>query len=213
MRFKAWFAGLDIGSKVFLIFAAVVVAPPLLLTGAAVPLVAMSALFPSTPPDARAAPLTLVDNASEDLIAPAVPVTTTAEVTETSALPFVALSIDDATLPLGTNAVTTVGTPGSLERLYRVTYVDGVESSRELISETVTVAPVDEVTSVGTYVAPPPVASNCDSNYADGCVPIASDVDCAGGSGNGPAYVSGIVRVTGSDIYDLDRDGDGYGCD
>lgn len=54
--------------------------------------------------------------------------------------------------------------------------------------------------------------SDCDSNYS-GCVPVASDVDCASGSGNGPAYVSGPVRVIGSDIYDLDRDGDGWGCE
>lgn len=54
--------------------------------------------------------------------------------------------------------------------------------------------------------------AGCDSNYS-GCVPIASDVDCAGGSGNGPAYVAGPVRVIGSDIYDLDRDSDGYGCE
>jgi hypothetical protein len=44
-------------------------------------------------------------------------------------------------------------------------------------------------------------------------VPIASDVDCAGGSGDGPAYVSGPVQVFGSDPYDLDDDNDGYGCD
>jgi hypothetical protein len=54
--------------------------------------------------------------------------------------------------------------------------------------------------------------ANCDPNYAGACVPIASDVDCAGGSGNGPAYVQGPVRVVGTDIYDLDRDGDGIGC-
>ncbi len=55
--------------------------------------------------------------------------------------------------------------------------------------------------------------SRCDSNYSGACVPIASDVDCAGGSGNGPKYVAGPVYVVGSDIYDLDRDGDGVGCD
>jgi resuscitation-promoting factor RpfB len=44
-------------------------------------------------------------------------------------------------------------------------------------------------------------------------VPIASDVDCAGGSGNGPAYVRGPVKVIGDDIYGLDRDGDGWGCE
>lgn len=53
----------------------------------------------------------------------------------------------------------------------------------------------------------------CDPNYAMACVPVASDVDCAGGSGNGPAYVQGPVKVVGRDIYKLDRDKDGYGCE
>lgn len=59
--------------------------------------------------------------------------------------------------------------------------------------------------------APTAAQSQCDPNYS-GCVPIASDVDCAGGSGNGPAYVRGPIRVIGSDIYGLDRDGDGVAC-
>jgi hypothetical protein len=54
--------------------------------------------------------------------------------------------------------------------------------------------------------------SDCDPNYS-GCVPVASDVDCAGGNGNGPAYVKVPVRVNGTDIYDLDRDGDGVACE
>jgi hypothetical protein len=58
----------------------------------------------------------------------------------------------------------------------------------------------------------PAVSQECDPNY-DPCVPVASDVDCAGGSGNGPAYVVGSVRVIGDDIYGLDRGGDGIGCD
>jgi hypothetical protein len=58
----------------------------------------------------------------------------------------------------------------------------------------------------------PQPSSNCDPNYS-GCVPIASDVDCAGGSGNGPAYVAGPIQVLGSDIYDLDRDSDGVACE
>ncbi len=56
-------------------------------------------------------------------------------------------------------------------------------------------------------------AQSCDPNYSGACVPVASDVDCAGGSGNGPAYVRGPVYVVGRDIYGLDRDGDGVGCD
>jgi len=57
-----------------------------------------------------------------------------------------------------------------------------------------------------------PLTQSCDSNYS-GCVPEDSDVDCAGGSGNGPSYAQGPVQVLGDDIYDLDRDGDGVACD
>lgn len=56
-------------------------------------------------------------------------------------------------------------------------------------------------------------AQECDPNYSGACVPVASDVDCAGGSGNGPEYVSGPVYVVGRDIYGLDRDGDGVACE
>lgn len=57
------------------------------------------------------------------------------------------------------------------------------------------------------------LAQDCDANYGGVCVPIASDVDCAEGSGNGPAYVAGPVYIVGSDIYGLDRDGDGVACE
>ena len=58
-----------------------------------------------------------------------------------------------------------------------------------------------------------PVQSGCDPNYAGACVPVDSDVDCAGGKGNGPSYVRGPVTVIGSDIYGLDNDHDGIGCE
>lgn len=58
----------------------------------------------------------------------------------------------------------------------------------------------------------PVSAEECDPNY-DPCVPVASDVDCAGGSGNGPEYVYGPVTVIGQDIYGLDRNHDGVGCE
>ncbi|WP_366914659.1 YHYH domain-containing protein [Roseovarius sp.] len=56
-------------------------------------------------------------------------------------------------------------------------------------------------------------SSDCHPSYRGACVPIASDVDCAGGSGNGPAYVRGPVQVVGRDVYGLDRDGDGIACE
>src|SRR4051812_46813808 len=64
---------------------------------------------------------------------------------------------------------------------------------------------------------PPPSAepsSGCNPNYEPSpCVPNDPvDVDCAGGGGNGPSYVSGPVTVIGNDGYDLDSDGDGVAC-
>jgi len=60
-------------------------------------------------------------------------------------------------------------------------------------------------------IPPSTQSETCTPGYSP-CLPPASDYDCAGGSGNGPAY-TGPVRVTGVDIYGLDADGDGYGCE
>jgi hypothetical protein len=58
----------------------------------------------------------------------------------------------------------------------------------------------------------PPPTTDCTPGY-DPCIPPGDDVDCAGGSGNGPRYVEGPVYVTGSDPYGLDTDHDGVGCE
>ncbi len=53
----------------------------------------------------------------------------------------------------------------------------------------------------------------CHPSYTGACLdPNASDYDCIGGSGNGPLY-TGRVNVVGPDVFDLDRDHDGIGCD
>ena len=54
-------------------------------------------------------------------------------------------------------------------------------------------------------------AGSCNENY-EPCVPVADDVDCEGGLGDGPAYVKGPVKVVGSDVYRIDTDGDGIAC-
>ena len=147
------------------------------------------------------------------------PVVTTVEEVVVEAIAFERSSDEDPALPKGEVRVSP-GTDGQRHLTYRVTLTDGVESARELVGDVIAVAPVTEVTTVGTYVAPQPPPqpapappSGCDPNYADACVPIDSDVDCAGGSGNGPSYFSGVARVVGVDIYDLDRDNDGYACE
>lgn len=97
------------------------------------------------------------------------------------------------------------------------------ERTTTTTTSTTTTLPPTTTTSTTQPPPPPPPPTtaeiqpffpqqDCDPNYS-GCVPIASDVDCAGGSGNGPAYVSGPVKVIGVDIYKLDHDKDGYGCE
>jgi hypothetical protein len=184
-----------------------------------------AAVYPNagTVSEQAAAPLTssAAPSASPTPKPKPTPVATTREEVVTEPIPFGQVTVQDGAVPSGQTSVTTAGVNGQKSLTYQVNLVDGVEVSRELILEAVSVAPIDEVTTVGTYVAPPPPPppaaaappGGCDSNYADACVPIASDVDCAGGNGNGPAYFGGVARIVGSDIYDLDRDGDGYACE
>jgi hypothetical protein len=56
-------------------------------------------------------------------------------------------------------------------------------------------------------------AGGGDCQGYDPCITPGDDVDCAGGSGNGPRYVDGPVTVSGADPYGLDTDGDGVGCE
>jgi hypothetical protein len=128
--------------------------------------------------------------------------------TKTRKIAFKTRKVNDSTLAAGRTRVKRRGVAGVKTLTYEVTYTNGAETSHKLISEKVTRAPVSRIIAVGTKRA-----RNCDPNYSGACVPIATDVDCAGGSGNGPRYVQGPVRVVGNDIYDLDRDGDGVGCD
>ena len=79
-----------------------------------------------------------------------------------------------------------------------------------------TAKPTPKPTPVPTAPAPvvtEPAAQVCHPSYEGACLlQNAGDYDCAGGSGNGPNY-TGRVRVVGPDAFDLDRDGDGIGCE
>lgn len=68
-----------------------------------------------------------------------------------------------------------------------------------------------------TRLAPKKVApqsSQCDPSYVGKCLKDGiGDYDCAGGGGDGPNFVTGPVRVVGDDPFELDRDGNGVGCE
>ncbi|MEO3929406.1 G5 domain-containing protein [Micromonosporaceae bacterium B7E4] len=168
---------------------------------------AADAPVPAAPSLSPSSPANDAPEVASPAATSASPTTEKRRVTETRGIPFGQRTVEDSSLAEGKRKVRTAGVKGSKTLTYEVTYFNGVQTGKKLVSEVVTKKPVTQVVAIGTKET-----RKCDSNYG-GCVPIASDVDCAGGSGNGPAYVSGPVRVIGNDIYDLDRDGDGYGCD
>jgi len=55
-------------------------------------------------------------------------------------------------------------------------------------------------------------SGDCNPNYEGECLDQAGDYDCPEGEENGPNFTQGEVRVVGEDEYELDRDGDGIGC-
>ena len=116
-----------------------------------------------------------------------------------------------AQLPRGETRVGQPGHTGLRVNVFRLTLEGGDVVDRQLVNTWIRREPAPRIILKGTGQAQQPTR-RCDPNYT-GCVPIASDVDCAGGSGNGPAYVRGPVRIIGTDIYDLDADGDGWGCE
>lgn len=131
------------------------------------------------------------------------------QVSENQPLTFSVVYRDNPNKPEGQETTVQEGKNGSQTVTYEVTYKCGKqEGEKKPVGAPKVVTPATEKIIERGTKSP----SNCDPNYS-GCVPIASDVDCAGGSGNGPAYTSGPVTVIGSDIYGLDRDGDGVGCE
>jgi hypothetical protein len=60
----------------------------------------------------------------------------------------------------------------------------------------------------------PPARPACEPSYPDACLRSGiGDYDCETGSGNGPNYVRGPIKVLPPDPFDLDRNGDGVGCE
>ncbi|WP_410789258.1 G5 domain-containing protein [Kribbella sp. C-35] len=139
-------------------------------------------------------------------------VITTKEVVEFRVIPFKKKTVTDDSLPKGERTVRTAGVNGTRRLVYRVTYVNGVQTAKRMVRQEVAKEPRSQVTAVGTKVEEPEESGGCDPNYS-GCVPIASDVDCSGGSGNGPEYVDGPIDVVGTDKYRLDADHDGIACE
>jgi resuscitation-promoting factor RpfB len=214
--FRGWWLRLNPLPRVFVILSAVML-PLFLCCGGVAVLGALSADPEQEPTDANAQePVVVTESAS-----PSATVVTRI-VTETEEIPFEEEVVEDPSLLEGAEEVRTEGVTGELTVTFEVTYTNGEETDRRKLDEEVTREPVNEVIVVGTGQPEPEpepepeedAGSNCHPDYSGVCVPAGvSDVDCAGGSGNGPAYVRGPVYIEGGDPYDLDRDGDGVACE
>jgi resuscitation-promoting factor RpfB len=198
-KLKTWFSGLSGVGKV--IVGSVV--------AGAVGTLAVAGANPGQAPVADESPSSSQQVEAETTAAPTVE---TKIITETEEIPFSSKTVNDSSLEKGKTSIETVGVNGVKTLTYEQTFTAGVAGDKVLVKEEITTKPITQVTAIGTKVKVR-ATSNCDPNYSGACVPIASDVDCAGGSGNGPAYVSGPVTVVGYDIYGLDRDGNGVGCE
>jgi hypothetical protein len=103
--------------------------------------------------------------------------------------------------PNGTYRIEVPNQTGSFRAFVKKTQLDGGEGTcRPGISKVVTIGD----------------GPLCTTGYSPCLVwHGGADYDCYGGSGNGPYYTApGVTyRVTGPDIYGLDADHDGYGCE
>lgn len=194
-RLRSWYGGLSKAGKVVL--------------WAVTAVVAGGTLTAANPNTETQTPAPVADVVQSEVSKPEVQTST---VTETEIIEFSSETVNDASLEKGKTRLITSGVNGELTITYEITLTDGVQTAKKELSRTVSKEPVAEVTAVGTKAATARQSGNCDPNYS-GCVPIDSDVDCAGGRGNGPSYVRGPITVIGFDIYDLDGDNDGIACE
>ncbi|HEY7413779.1 MAG TPA: G5 domain-containing protein [Ktedonobacteraceae bacterium] len=139
---------------------------------------------------------------------------TTKQVTETQDIPFSTQDVTDSSLLKGQTKVTQAGKDGVKTLTYKVTYTNGQQTSKTLISSAVTTQPVDQIVTIGTYVAPAPtpVPTSSQSSApapAQSCYPLTNGGSCyepgeyCRNSDHGAAGIAG----DGAAIICADNDG------
>jgi hypothetical protein len=107
----------------------------------------------------------------------------------TAPIPYESEYNEDESIDLGDYKVTQEGEDGTKEVTYRVTYTNGIETARELVSEVVTKEPVTHIESVGMHVThhEDPMATTSTSTTTT------STTDSSGTAGS--ACPSGAVAI------------------
>lgn len=76
------------------------------------------------------------------------------EIISKSTVSYTTIEIEDVALAKGERKTDVQGVDGERTKTYEVTYVQGIEIERRLLSDDITKAAVDKTVLVGTYVAP-----------------------------------------------------------
>lgn len=112
-------------------------------------------------------------------------------VSTTDEIPFTSSTVDDSSIAQGTRLTRTQGINGLLTHTYKVTYTDGVETSRSASVDTITTPATNEIIANGTKV-PDPVCENgtyvnsagntvC-SPYSSSSAPAGASAQCSDGT-------------------------------
>jgi hypothetical protein len=98
----------------------------------------------------------------------------------------------------------------------RVMFTVGVHMVTLTVTDNDGASAADDLVVTIKEEAPPPTpptpSSSCHPSYSGCLLRNAGDYDCRSGKGNGPNY-TGRVQVVGPDVFGLDDDNDGIGCD
>lgn len=111
----------------------------------------------------------------------AAPVITTKTMTTTTPIPFTSTTQQDASLAKGKTTIKTAGVNGVQTQTWKVTYSNGNETGRTVISTAITTQPVTEVIEQGTYVAPAPTKATTPTPAAPAtpsCYPLSDEGTC-----------------------------------
>jgi uncharacterized protein YabE (DUF348 family) len=103
------------------------------------------------------------------------------DVTTTSDVPFSTQTVQDANAYTGTSTVRQAGANGVRTVVDHVTTVDGVETARVNVSDSVTTAPVDQVVAVGTKAKPAPAPAPKPAPAPRAASPVPAAPASAGG--------------------------------
>jgi hypothetical protein len=152
----------------------------LALIGALLLAVLMSACSEASGGDAGAAPSDTAGKATTSTAASGIEVKIE---TKTEPIPYESEYEEDASINLGEYEVRQEGQEGTKELTYRVTYTNGIETARELISEVVLTEPVTYIEAVGTHVThhEDPTATTSTSTTATNQQPDAAGSSCPAG--------------------------------